>query len=456
MRSGWIFVVCRRYNHFVSALFEWAVRAARARRAAWEDFAVSLHLEPQARETPARPAGSHLSEKVRSLRISESETARSRGRGGWLAWLLCAVLAVFTGFLALQVFNLQAERDAAAASAASAQTPLAGGSSEPAFADSGAVAHEAKGYVIPAVKVLISPKVSGMVRYLRVRKPGEDPQQGVPLVEGMLVQKGDILADLETTDYEADVLHARATMMRAEQRLQMELKNVPREIERAQAELNEATTLRDYAKAAFERLAKLRKTSAVSPADFDKAQSDYTSAQHRVERLERAVELIAEPRLERIKVAEADVKLAQAELTKAEWRLGNCTIVAPVTGTILSKKAEEGNVVNAIAFSGSTSVCEMADLGDLEIELDIQERDVSKIYVGQKCVVRAEAFPDHPYDGQVARLMPIANRAKGAIPVRVKVTIPAGEEGLYLKPEMGAVVAFYKPERASADSPANP
>jgi hypothetical protein len=49
------------------------------------------------------------------------------------------------------------------------------------------------------------------------------------------------------------------------------------------------------------------------------------------------------------------------------------------------------------------------------------------------------------YDGVVDRLLPIANRSKGAVPVRVKVTIPADEEGIYLKPEMGAIVTFLNP-----------
>jgi len=62
--------------------------------------------------------------------------------------------------------------------------------------------------------------------------------------------------------------------------------------------------------------------------------------------------------------------------------------------------------------------------------------------VNQKCRVRAEAFPDRAYDGTVSRLMPIADRAKGAIPVRVKIRIPREEEGVYLKPEMGAIVSF--------------
>ncbi|MCU0979022.1 MAG: efflux RND transporter periplasmic adaptor subunit, partial [Pirellulaceae bacterium] len=97
---------------------------------------------------------------------------------------------------------------------------------------------------------------------------------------------------------------------------------------------------------------------------------------------------------------------------------------------------------NPIAFNGSFSLCDMADLSDLEVELFIQERDIARVFAGQHCKVRAEAYPDRTYDGLVSRLMPIADRAKGAVPVRVKLTVPADEEGVYLKPEMGAVVTF--------------
>jgi hypothetical protein len=113
----------------------------------------------------------------------------------------------------------------------------------------------------------------------------------------------------------------------------------------------------------------------------------------------------------------------------------------------------EGNLVNPIAFNGSFSLCELADLSDLEVELNIQERDISTIFKGQQCRVNAEAYPDRTYDGYVSRLMPIADRAKGAIPVRVKLTVPADEEGIYLKPEMGAIVTFLKTKAPLVDEP---
>ncbi len=154
--------------------------------------------------------------------------------------------------------------------------------------------------------------------------------------------------------------------------------------------------------------------------------------------------MVIGPRQERIDAARADLGLAKAEMEKSKWRLDNCTILAPISGTILIKHAEEGNVVNPVVMNGSYSLCEMADLSDLEVELKIQERDVSKIFKGQKCKIRAEAWPDRVYDGYVSRLMPIADRAQGAVPVRVKISVPPNEEGVYLKPEMGAVVTFLK------------
>src|SRR5262249_56377065 len=133
------------------------------------------------------------------------------------------------------------------------------------------------------------------------------------------------------------------------------------------------------------------------------------------------------PGRERIEAAKDDVEPAEADLVKAKWKLDNCTVRAPVSGTILTKKAEEGNIVNPIAFNVSASLCDMADLTDLEVDLSIQERDIAQVFADQKCRVVPEAYPDRPpYQGVVSRLMPTADRAKGAIPVRVKLTVPRG------------------------------
>src|SRR5437762_3424636 len=100
--------------------------------------------------------------------------------------------------------------------------------------------------------------------------------------------------------------------------------------------------------------------------------------------------------------------MLEADLAKADWRLDNCTVRAPVSGTILTKWAEEGNIVDQLALNLKGSICDMADLSDLEVELKVQERDVAKVFQGQPCRVRSKAFPDRVYNGVVSRLMPIA------------------------------------------------
>ncbi len=233
--------------------------------------------------------------------------------------------------------------------------------------------------------------------------------------------------------------------------LELENGNRKEDIDQAEAELQEAQAQRSQLHAEWQRISQLRKSGVATQSEYDLAEANFKASDRRVERLQKAYDLmLAGPRQERIDAARGDLALAKAELTKAKWRLDNCTIRAPISGTILIKRAEEGNIVNPIVMNGSYSLCEMADLSDLEVELKIQERDISKIFKGQKCKIRAEAWPDRVYEGYVSRLMPIADRGQGAVPVRVKISVPPDEEGVYLKPEMGAVVTFLKGSEPAA------
>src|SRR5206468_4212653 len=105
-----------------------------------------------------------------------------------------------------------------------------------------------------------------------------------------------------------------------------------------------------------------------------------------------------------------DLEAAQARFARANWRLQNCSIKAPVTGVILTKKAEFGSLINPVVGGVSTSLCEMADLSDLEVDLEVDERDVSKVFDGQDCTIRVDAYPKRLYKGYVSRIMPIGNR----------------------------------------------
>src|SRR5262249_13586255 len=133
-----------------------------------------------------------------------------------------------------------------------------------------------------------------------------------------------------------------------------------------------------------------------------------------------------------------------------------CIIRAPVSGLILSKRTEIGNLVNPLAMNTNFNggICEMADLTDLEVDLEIQERDIEKVFRDQYCSVRADAYPKRLYSGRVDRILPVANSSKAIIPIRVKVRVPRSEEGLFLKPQMGAIVNFY--DRKADPEPKEP
>jgi multidrug resistance efflux pump len=376
-----------------------------------------------------------LRQRVESLRLPDHRSA-SAPTGGRVAWLACLVFAGTSAFLAYREFSRpQQTVETKADQTAIVPTQPTESAASASMAASGDVVLEAKGYIVPAHQILVSPKVSGMVTELLIE-------------EGKRVKKGDVLARLESVDYGSDVGAAESLLAAAEQRLaELERGNRPEEIAAAKAELQEAEAQRNQLELEWQRTSKLRQLRSLAPAEYEQAEASYKAMVHRAERLRRSYELMAQgPRKERIEVARADALQAKANLTKARWRLDNCTIRAPVSGTILRKIAEEGNIVNPIAFNISSSICEMADLSDLEVELSIQERDVARVFKGQRCLVVPDAYPDRRYQGVVSRLMPIADRAKGAIPVRVKLSLPQAEEGVYLRPEMGAVVSFYHPD----------
>ena len=199
----------------------------------------------------------------------------------------------------------------------------------------------------------------------------------------------------------------------------------------------------------YRRNVDLLSTRAISPKDLEQAESQYKSLEARVVRSQIGLEMwIQGPRDERIASALAEYDQYVADREKAKWRLDNTTVRAPVSGTILTKKAEKGNMVNPSAFSNgvAASLCDMADLSDMEVDLAVAERDIGKVFKGQKCKVIAEAFPKREYVGEVSRIMPQGDRAKGAVPVRVKIAIPREEEGEFLRPDMGSIVTFYARE----------
>jgi HlyD family secretion protein len=124
--------------------------------------------------------------------------------------------------------------------------------------------------------------------------------------------------------------------------------------------------------------------------------------------------------------------------TLLEW----CIIRSPVTGAVLEKLVDPGELVTPQTFGGtrgpSSSLVAVANLQDLQIEVDIDESKLARVALGQRCVISPVSYPDKRYQGQVAEIAPEANRAKGTVQVKVQILEP----DRFLTPELSATVDF--------------
>jgi HlyD family secretion protein len=141
-----------------------------------------------------------------------------------------------------------------------------------------------------------------------------------------------------------------------------------------------------------------------------------------------------------------------------QTQLSNTVIRAPITGTILERVVEKGEFVTT-SFVGDRGakgyVVSIADLKDLQVELDINQNDFARLGPRQRGIITTDAYPDRKYEGVIEEISPEANRQKATVQVKVKVTNP--DE--YLRPEMNASVAFVsdaKPGTGAAPAAAKP
>jgi RND family efflux transporter MFP subunit len=252
----------------------------------------------------------------------------------------------------------------------------------------------ASGYVVARRKAVVSAKIQGRLSELRVE-------------EGSVVRAGEVLARLESWDYEASVVRARAAVQRAE----ADLAENERQLRLAE---------------------KLADQQIVAADQRDAAAS-------------------------RVKIAQAALAQTKADLTFVEAQLQNTVIRAPFAGVVVKKMAEVGESVAPIPpgvnlSTSSGAIVALADLATLEVEADVAESNVAKIGGGQPAEVTVEAIPDRRYKAVLRQVIPTADRTKAT--VMVKVTILDKDKDL--KPEMSAKVTFLEPEKKEAAPAAAP
>jgi len=297
----------------------------------------------------------------------------------------------------------------------------------------------ATGYIVAAHKIEVAAKVIGRVKWIGVDK-------------GDRVREGEVIVRLEDDEYQAQLLQARGQLANLQAKLDEAVHGSrPEEVAQALANLNSAKADLENAKITLDRARGLVKENVAPRQQLDDAQARYDGAVHKVTSLEKTWELLKlGPRQEEIDALRGQVEQARGAVAYAQTSLDNTVIRAPVTGTILERAVEKGEFVTT-SFVGDRGakgyVVSLADLNDLEVELDINQNDFSKLHSGQHGSITTDAFPDRKYDGFIKEISPEANRQKATVQIKVKVTKP--DE--YLRPEMNASVAFAAGRKSDAD-----
>lgn len=364
-----------------------------------------------------------MDSELKSLRIdrskrSQAEPSRWATRwiiGGILLFVLLGAARFVNGML-----NSAVEVDVTRVS-----TPSAAASG-----GAGSVILNATGYIVAAHKIQVASKVLGRVAWIGVDK-------------GDKVREGQVIARLEDEEYKAQLQQARGRLQALEARLkELEAGSRPEEVDRSNAELEEARADLANSKVNLERHQKLSAEGVVAKQALDDAKARYDRDQAKVNALQKSFDLVRiGPRTEQIDAVRGQIVEARGSVAFFENQLNNTVIRAPVTGTVLEREVEKGEFVTT-SFVGERGakgyVVSLADLNDLQAELDISQNDFAKLGPTQKGVVTTDAYPDRKYEGVIDEISPEANRQKATVQVKVKVLNP--DE--YLRPEMNANVAF--------------
>lgn len=312
--------------------------------------------------------------QLQSLSIDRSQPDNaSSGAGIWtiiLVAFLCVLVAGGGTFFWMNGRLVAEKEKVKAAEAAAAEldtSPVAG-------TDGGINAGMiASGYAIAREHATVSAEVMGIVREVLVD-------------EGSKVEKGQVLARLDDTRAQIGLAQAKASANAAH-------KNV----DSLSAQLTEAKTVLSRAQQLAER--KVGPQSAVTSAQ---AQMDSLSAQ--------------------LAAARAQAKAADEQVRSQQDLVERYVIRAPFAGVVIAKNAQVGELLAPSAAGGGftrTGIATLVNMASLEVQVDVNESQISKVHPGQKAVTVLDAYPDWKIPSKVIAIIPTANSARATIQVRV-------------------------------------
>jgi HlyD family secretion protein len=268
----------------------------------------------------------------------------------------------------------------------------------------------ATGRVISTSRVQVGSEITATVRERRVK-------------EGDVVRPGDVLVVLGSGDLDAKVREAEAALR------QLQASDRPRQ----QAALREAEAQLTQASRERQRRESLFAQQLVSREAMEQAQQAEVVARAAADRARLAAEASAPGRSEELQLQER-LRAARAQLAKTQIR-------SEVTGTVLTRNVEPGDLVQP-----GRVLLEIAREGDTEIEVPVDEKNLSALSIGQSAIAIADAFPDQPFPATLSYIAPSIDAQRGTVDIRLKVE-PVPE---FLRQDMTVSVTVETGRRDSA------
>lgn len=232
----------------------------------------------------------------------------------------------------------------------------------------------ASGKIQPEAEVKISPDVSGEIVGLYVK-------------EGDKVKKGDLLAKIKPDVYLSLVDRAIAALNSAKANLA-----------NAQSRSVQAASQYKKAQSSFDRSKKLYADKVISDADYEAAQSAFEVAKAETDAAK-----------ESVSGAKFNVASAEASVKEAKDNLNKTTIMAPVDGTIYGLKVELGERVVGTSQVSGTEMMRIANLGNMEVDVDVNENDIARLSVGDTANIEVDAYLNQKFVGIVTEIANSAN-----------------------------------------------
>jgi HlyD family secretion protein len=268
----------------------------------------------------------------------------------------------------------------------------------------------ASGHVETPFRVEIGSQITGTVEDVLVK-------------EGQRVSKGQALVAIQAGELKGAVVQAEGAVAQAEARLR-QLRELTLPAARESLTQAQATLLN--AQQIYDRTANLAKTGYATKASLEDAQKNLDVARTQVRTAQLAV-FTTSPGGSDYVMAETQLNQANANLDTARSRLSYATIVAPRDGVLISRNVERGTVVQP-----GKALLVLAPSGDVQLVLQIDEKNLGLIAVGQKALASADAFPDKTFSAEVAYINPGIDIARAS--VEVKLTVPDPPD--YLRQDM--------------------